>query len=87
VRLHLDEPLDVASLRERPNYDVHVVDGLGRGFFRVTMDGIVAVTGVLGGTAVTSMFAYFRKEEALGCLDRVFGGTRTAYEAGLAEAL
>ena len=87
VRLHLDRPLDIESLRDVAGYDVHVVDSMGHGSFRVTIDGVVAVTGVLGGTAVTSMFMYFRKEEALRSLDRVFGGARSAYEIGLESAV
>jgi hypothetical protein len=83
VRLHLDKALDVRALRGSSDYDVHVIDGIGRGSFRVTMHGIVAVTGILGATAVTSMFAYFRKEEALECLEHVFGGVRAAYETGV----
>lgn len=87
VRLHLDKPLDVRSLHGIAAYDVHVMDSIGRGVFRMNMEGVVSVTGVLGATSVTSMFAYLRKEEALGCLDRVFGGARLAYEAGLASGI
>ena len=85
--MHVDTPLNVRALCGEGDYDVHVIDGIGRGSFRVTMHGIVAVTGILGATAVTVMFAYFRKEEALECLERVFGGARAAYETGLASAL
>lgn len=85
IRIHLNEPLNLQSLDPTWVDGMYVVDTIEGGFFRFNLFNIVNITGILGTKAVTSMFAYFRKEEALQCLDRLFIGVKEEYELLLAN--
>ena len=85
IRIHLNEALDLDSLVPTWVEKIYSVETSEGGFFRFNLCEIAAVSGISGAKAVTSMFAYFRKEEALRYLDRIFPRTREKYESSLAS--
>ena len=87
IRIHLNRALDLESLDPSSVGKIYKVDTAEGGFFRFNLCEIATVSGISGAKAVTSMFAYFRKEEALRHLDRVFRRTKEKYESSLANTV
>ena len=85
IRIHLGKPLNLQLLDPTQVDKMYAVDTPEGGFFRFNLCDIVTITGISRAKAVSSMFAYFRKEEALQCLDRIFPGVKTEYESMLAH--
>ena len=81
IRIHLNKPVHLQCLDKTLIDKMYVVDTVEGGFFRFNLCDIVTITGILRGSAVTAMFAYFRKEKALQCLDNLFPGTQKKYES------
>ena len=81
IRLHLDKPLDLSRLESEHIENKYVVQTTSGGFFRFTLCGIVTITGIPGANTVSSMFAYFRKAEALQCMNRLFPHVVEEYQS------